>query len=71
MKTGWFGAPGRQGSSVHLVDSDEVTFCGIRFAAPMTLQVCASGAKIEWVECGRCKRVYKAWLASSQRKAKP
>jgi hypothetical protein len=59
MTTGWFGIPGAQGrwsTNVHIVGPNQEPICGQRLSSRQRFQWCSDGARLDMVECERCKK---------------
>ena len=57
LSTGWFGIPGgyeSQSTKVHIVRGGK-PICGANLRDDQAYQFCAGGARLEYVECRRCK----------------
>lgn len=60
VTTGFF-ADEKHGTKVHLV-SNRKPICGVAVGKKMQYQWCANFAKLDYVECERCKKKYKTLL---------
>ena len=60
MSTGYFGIPGSATgfTKVHIVEGGR-PICGARVSPESEYQWCAPGIKLDYLECGNCKRVLK------------
>lgn len=62
MMTGYFGIPGEtpKSTTVHLTANDglgERPICGVKLRPGMEFQFCASGWRLDYVECRSCVRI--------------
>lgn len=64
LMTGQYGVPGEETSGrVHIVQRYKGPVCGTYMRPTMEFQFCSYGIRIEFVECGNCKR----WAAGQER----